>query len=217
MRKKARQGLWHSGAESFTEEQRREYAKMGGAVRVEQIKAAIEAGTWKHPSEYPGVREKLSRPRKHADNPELHRAFEKLGQGARMADLHQVEAEAVRAYRRKIRAADPERFRRYDKRAYQRRLATEEGRAKERAKWRKEKKRLRERQPNDRLRQAREQAGLSRAALAEAVGVSAYSVGQWERYSVMPSAVEVRREVAEVLGVWPWPVGDQEEEARPTS
>lgn len=59
--------------------------------------------------------------------------------------------------------------------------------------------------PNESLRKARERAKLSRAELAEQVGVSKSAVGKWERYGVVPRSIEVQRRVAEILGRWPWP------------
>ena len=53
------------------------------------------------------------------------------------------------------------------------------------------------------LRAAREQAGLSQRALGEQVGVSASTVGRWEREGKVPDA-ETRAKVAEVLGLDPW-------------
>jgi transcriptional regulator with XRE-family HTH domain len=61
-------------------------------------------------------------------------------------------------------------------------------------------------EPNDVLREARERAGLSQAALGEAVGVSASTVSRWETlYGAVPRSPQVRRKVRELLGVDPWP------------
>ena len=66
-------------------------------------KAEVEAGTWRNPALTDEAREKLSRPRKHADNPTLHSAIEKLRQGTPVADLTPAEQEAHRTYRRQLR------------------------------------------------------------------------------------------------------------------
>jgi DNA-binding XRE family transcriptional regulator len=60
------------------------------------------------------------------------------------------------------------------------------------------------------LRAAREQAGLTQAALAKAVGVHPTTVGKWEREGRPPGSGEVRAKVAEVLGFDPWAEADQE-------
>ncbi len=52
------------------------------------------------------------------------------------------------------------------------------------------------------VREARHQAGLSQANLADEVGIRQSSVGQWERGAATPTLGMFRRMVA-VLGPWP--------------
>jgi len=86
-------------------------------------KAEVEAGTWRNPALTDEARRKLSRPRKHGDNPLLHRALEQLKQGRRVADLTDAEAEAHRAYRRELLAARREEANAYARRYYRKRRA----------------------------------------------------------------------------------------------
>jgi ribosome-binding protein aMBF1 (putative translation factor) len=95
-------GLWQNPGDFVTDEERREFARMGGAVRAEQHQEALDEGTWENPADAPGAREKLSRPRKHGDNPDLHRALEKLKAGGSVTDLTEAEAAAHRKYKRKV-------------------------------------------------------------------------------------------------------------------
>ena len=60
-------------------------------------------------------------------------------------------------------------------------------------------------------RQARQRAGLTQTEFAKAVGVSASTVGRWERHGVKPRSSEVRAKVTEVLGCDPW-AGDGQED-----
>ena len=68
-------------------------------------KAEVAEGRWRNPALDDQARKKLSRPRVHGDNPALHRAIEKLGQGLSVSDLTDEEAEAHRAHSRARRAA----------------------------------------------------------------------------------------------------------------
>ena len=67
-------------------------------------KREVEAGTWRNPALTDEAREKLSRPRKHGDNPALHSAMEKLRQGYRVNQLTPEEQSAHRTYRREQQA-----------------------------------------------------------------------------------------------------------------
>lgn len=58
----------------------------------------VEAGTWRNPALTDEARAKLSKPRKHSGA--LAGAIEKLGAGAKLADLTIEEQDAHRAYRR---------------------------------------------------------------------------------------------------------------------
>lgn len=141
--------------------------KMSASVS-DTRKQEVESGTWQNPALSDEAREKLSRPRKHGDNPVLHAAFEKLRTGASVADLLPEEQEAHRAYRREIDTARSNRLRE-------------------------------KRKPNQRLRAARQAAGLSQQALAQAVGVSKSAISNWERFSLVPRSEEVRRRIESLL------------------
>ena len=199
-RERIQRGEWRNPAESFTDEELYEYARRGGRVRARQHREALAEGTWQNPANAPGAREKLSRPRRHADDPVLHSAIEKLGAGLRIADLTLEEAEAHRRYRRELRAGQGEYRRAYERGKYRQRMATAEGHEKERQRWARHRERQLARGPNQALRQARQRAGYSQRALAELVGVAQTTVGNWERCSSRPNE-ETRERVAELLGV----------------
>jgi len=165
----------------------------------------VEEGTWRNPALSETAREKLSRPRVHADDLVLHAAIEKLGRGLSVADLTPEEREAHRRYRRALRARDPERCRAASRRSYRRRMATPEGRARERARWRRQAERRKARaKPNLRLREARLRAGLTQAELARRLGVAQTAVSQWERLGTVPRDAAVRERARALLGddVW---------------
>ena len=65
-------------------------------------KREVAEGRWRNPALDPAAREKLSRPRRHTDNPVLHRAVERLGAGASVADLTEEEKQTWREYRRRL-------------------------------------------------------------------------------------------------------------------
>ena len=52
----------------------------------------------------------------------------------------------------------------------------------------------------ERIKNAREKRGLSRAALAEEVGVSAKTLGRWERGQTGPLTIHRMADLSEVLG-----------------
>ncbi len=108
------------------------------------------------------------------------------------------------AYRRRFREADPERFRRYERASYRRRMATPAGKDRMRDKWKADRERLKRRSPNHALREARLRAGLSQYELAESLGVSRSAVQKWERFSVTPRSVEIRKRATGLLGIDPW-------------
>ena len=209
-RERVRRGEWENPAAHLTTEQIHEAARRGGQVRAGQHHEAIEAGTWQNPADAPGAREKLSRPRRHGDNPALHRAIEKLGRGASVSDLSPEEAEAHRAHRRQLYAARREQYRETHRRGYRRRRATPEGLAHQREVCRRQRARLSQRPPNERLRTAREQAGLSQGALAELLGVSPSTVSKWERYSIIPRDSEVQRKAEDLMGKGLWELEHEE-------
>lgn len=88
-RERIQRGEWRNPAESFTDEELYEYARRGGRVRARQHREALAEGTWQNPANAPGAREKLSRPRRHADDPVLHSAIEKLGAGLCVTPISQ--------------------------------------------------------------------------------------------------------------------------------
>lgn len=197
-----RRGEWQNPAAEMTDEERREYARRGARVRAQQHKADIAAGAWRNPADAPGAREKLSRPRVHQDNPALHSAMEKLHHGT-MADLTDEERTAFYAHRRVLYQRRLDEARRYRRAQYRRLMSTEQGRRLARAKWQRQQARSAVRGPNERLRAAREQAGYSQRALAEALGVTQTAVGNWERFSSAPRRHELRQRVSEILNVPP--------------
>jgi DNA-binding transcriptional regulator YiaG len=163
----------------------------------------VEEGTWRNPALDNEARAKLSRPRKHSDDPVLHSALEKLGAGASVSDLTPEERDAHRAYRRQLRQARPDESRAYYRQRYRQEMATESGRGRQREKWRRQREQLEQREPNHRLVAAREGAGLSQADLADLAGVSQAAVSKWERFGVVPRSSTVRQRVEELLGkVW---------------
>lgn len=83
----------------------------------------VAEGRWRNPALAPAARAKLSRPRKYADDPLLHRALERLRQGARMADLTAEERARYRSYRQQLRQARLEAVRAYYRARYRRIMA----------------------------------------------------------------------------------------------
>lgn len=110
-------------------------AKVGAGVSQAR-KLEVEAGEWRNPALSLAARKKLSRPRKHSGV--LHRAIEKLGQGYKVSDLTEAEAEAHRKYRRELYAANRQEKRAWYRRWWRKRWAamSEEEREVQRAKWR---------------------------------------------------------------------------------
>ena len=207
-RERVRRGEWQNPspllrADATPEEIETWRRKVAGGVSRARQQEVTE-GCWHNPALSEEARRKLSRPRKHTDDPVLHSAMEKLTAGLPMADLTTEEQEAYRAYRRRLRRARADEVRAYYRRRYRVQMATEGGRARLREKWRQQRARLEQRVPNRRLIEARQAAGLSQAALARAVGVSQTAVSKWERFGAIPRSPEVRRRVEEMLGkVWP--------------
>lgn len=98
----------------------------------------VAEGRWRNPALDPAARAKLSRPRKHADDPVLHRAVERLGQGAKMADLTDEERTRYNVYRQELRRARAAEVRERQRACYHRMIARLDaaGRARLRARWR---------------------------------------------------------------------------------
>lgn len=95
-------------------------------------------GRWRNPALDPAARAKLSRPRKHADDPLLHRAIERLRQGGKMRDLTPEEHASYRAYRRALEQARLTEIRAYQRACYHRLMSALDpaGRERLRELWR---------------------------------------------------------------------------------
>lgn len=199
-RQRVERGEWVSPRALMTPE---EISRVNSIAARKGRRREIEEGRWRSPAMAPEARQKLSRPRKHGDNPALHSALEKFKQGLTIADMTPEEQEAHRVYRRQLEAKRRDKIRAYHHRRYHEQMATEEGRAAARQRWQREREQLKQREPNARLVAARQAAGLSQAGLAQRLGVSQGAVSQWERYSAIPRDGELRRQVEELLGqVW---------------
>ena len=134
-RQRVASGEWHSPHDYMTPEQ----------ISLAQSKAArrgrlreVAEGRWRNPALTPEAREKLSRPRKHGDNPTLHRAIEKLRQGVRLVELPQDERDAYHQYQAQLRAARRDEVNSWYRDYYRRCMADPEKRAKIRARWRRQ-------------------------------------------------------------------------------
>ena len=195
-RERVAAGTWYNPRSAMTPEQiSQAQSKASRKGRLREV----EEGRWRNPALEAEARAKLSRPRRHADNPALHRAMEKLRDGT-MADLTPEERAAYRQHCRELAQSRRCEIREYRRRRYQERVSTPEGREAERLKWQRERIQRAQRLPNDRLRRAREAAGLSQAALAERLGVSQGAVSQWERFGAVPREAEMRRRAEDLLG-----------------
>jgi hypothetical protein len=124
-RARVRRGEWENPSplmqDDATQAEVEHYIAAMSAGVSRARKAEVEAGTWRNPALSPEAREKLSRPRVHGDNPVLHSALRKLGQGDSVGDLSTEEREAHRAYRRDLYAARIEEFRAWRRDWYRRR------------------------------------------------------------------------------------------------
>ena len=110
----------------------------------------VAAGTWRNPALTDEARAKLSRPRKHGDNPLLHSAIEKLGQGASVSELTPEEQQAHRTYRAELQAKkDPDEVRRANRERYRRRrdAMSEEEKAVQLEKWRRQNEKRKKKNP----------------------------------------------------------------------
>jgi DNA-binding transcriptional regulator YiaG len=203
MQARVRRGEWQNPSpltrDDATDAEIAFFQRRVSAGMSEARKREVREGRWRNPALGAEARRKLSRPRKHGDNPVLHSAIEKL-HGGTMDDLTPEEREAYLAYRRRLRKARIGKVRAYQRRRYRAEMETEEGRAKQRTKWQRGRERQAQCGPNRRLVRARQRVGLSQRALAQAVGVSEAAVGKWERFSVVPRSESVRRKIEELLG-----------------
>lgn len=95
-----------------------EQSRRSRLVRLREV----AEGRWRNPALAPDARAKLSRPRRHGDNPLLHAAMEKLRHGS-MQELTPAERDAFHAYQKVLRDA-------------QRTRRTPEQLARLRARWR---------------------------------------------------------------------------------
>ncbi len=116
----------------------------------------VTEGRWRNPALASAARLKLSQPRKHGDDPVLHRALEQLKQGARMVELSAAERERYLAYRRQLRLARLTEVRAYQRARYRHIMDAADSTARERlrALWRRHAKRQR------RAVQMRDQNGM---------------------------------------------------------
>jgi|GEM_PF-2097130 len=185
--------------EDATDEEREEQRRRIGVGAKRIRDAEVREGRWRNPALNDAAREKLSRPRT-IDDPVLHRAIERLGHGETMADLTTEEAEAYRAHSRARRAARKDEANAYAREVYRKRMSTEAGRTRERERWERRREQLAQRQPNARLRAARERAGLSQATLADAVGLTQVAVSRWERFGSVPRDPATQEAVEKLLG-----------------
>lgn len=108
-RERVARGEWENPSpfvrEDATEAERHLARRKIGQGVTRRRRAEVRAGIWRNPALDDAAREKLSRPRAHADNPALHRAIERLRTGDKMSDLTIEEADAYRTWRRALRYA----------------------------------------------------------------------------------------------------------------
>lgn len=201
---RVQRGAWENPSpllqDDLTEEERDAYLQAVSEGVSAARKAEVEVGTWRNPALSAEAREKLSQPRVHGDNPALHRAIEKLGHGASVADLSPEEQNAHRKWRRDLYAARREEIQAWRREWRRKRKATEAGRRQLQRAQERQRARQAAREPNKALREARERAGLSQVALAEVVGLSQTAVAHWELYGYTPRDAEVRQAVEALLG-----------------
>ena len=146
----------------------------------------------------------MSRPREHGDNPILYPAMKKIRRGMRLAELSEEEAAADREYGRALRGANLERARSRERKGYRRRVSAPLGGAGAREKLQRDWMRMTGRPGNGRMREARDERGLSQEEEAAVERVARAAVGKWERYGVVPRCAEVRRRVSGLLGDGVW-------------
>jgi hypothetical protein len=133
--RRVRLGLWQNPRKALSPERIHELQM--AASRKARLRE-VEAGRWRNPALDAAAREKLSRPRRHADNPLLHRAFELMRQGIKARDLPPDVRAAHNAYQRERAAERGDELRAKQREWYKRRQArlTPEEREAQRAKWR---------------------------------------------------------------------------------
>ena len=78
-------------------------------------------------------------------------------------------------------------------------MNTEEGRRKIEQRWKKQYERLKNRGPNQELREARQRVGMSQLELAEKIGVSQTAISHWELHSIVTEDADVRQAVYKLL------------------
>lgn len=107
-------------------------------VRGDAMREQAKAGAWRNPALTDAAREKLSRPRRHADNPLLHRAFELMRQGVKARDLPPDARAAHNAYQRARARERGDELRAKQRRWYHSRQAqlTDAEREQQRERWR---------------------------------------------------------------------------------
>lgn len=142
-RERVASGEWQSPYTYMTaEEISAAHAKAARTGRLREV----AAGRWRNPALSPAAREKLSRPRKHGDNPALHSAIEKM-HGGRMSDLTPEEQVAYRQYQKSRRQTHREEINAWQRNYYCRCMADPERRARLREKWQRQNKRRQQTPP----------------------------------------------------------------------
>lgn len=111
-------------------------ANIGAGVSAHR-RQEVAGGTWRNPALDQAAREKLSRPRRHGDNPALHGAIERLRTES-VTDLTPEEADAWRAHQRELRQARVDEARAYQREYYRRcqEALTQDEREAQRERWR---------------------------------------------------------------------------------
>lgn len=129
---RVKRGEWINPRSVLSDEENRRLNAQAGRLGR---KREVDAGTWRNPALSAEARAKLSRPRKHSGA--LHRAMEKLRSGT-MADLTEEERRAYRLYQKELRRRRRDDLNRLARDRYRERMstATDEERARLRAKWR---------------------------------------------------------------------------------
>jgi hypothetical protein len=100
MAERVRRGLWDQPSEI----RKPDPVVLSASARIRATEA-VASGKWVSPSSTTAARQKMSMPRKHKGNPNLHEAISRLSSGERVSDLEDAQAEEHRAYRRALYAA----------------------------------------------------------------------------------------------------------------
>ncbi len=98
-RERVARGQWRNPAppETYSSEEQSRRARLGRQREVAE-------GRWRNPALSTEARQKLSRPRTHADNLQLHAILARLTRGEPLAEMTPEEKRIVSEYRKKLRA-----------------------------------------------------------------------------------------------------------------